>query len=190
MKKPCSRLPTSNIGAVSNLSRLFIALQPQPRLVADLVAVQQSLATAGKPVAANHLHLTLAFLGNIPHEQELSLTEHLTLIQHPVFDFTLDTLGYFRRPKVLWLGPSTMSAPLHQLHEKVVEAVLASGIALPPTSFRPHVTLQRKAPHAALDATTVSLPWHTDQFCLMCSTLTERGPHYEKRVAFPLVPNH
>ncbi len=173
-----------------DLSRLFIALQPQPAHIAGLVAVQQSLSTPGKVVAANHLHLTLAFLGNIAHEQELSLAGHLALIQHPVFDFTLDTLGYFRRPKVLWLGPSKRSAPLQQLHEKVIEAVHASGIALPPTTFRPHVTLQRKAPHAEPHASTVNLPWHADQFCLMCSTLTARGPHYEKRATFPLVPNH
>lgn len=171
---------------MSRLSRLFIALQPPPGLMTDLLTVQQTLSTPGRPVSASHLHLTLVFLGNILPEQELSLTDNLALLQHPGFDFTLNTLGYFHGPKVLWAGPAATPAPMQQLHAKIRAAVHASGIALPSATFRPHVTLLRKAPHAESALKINSLDWHADQFWLMRSTLTEHGPLYEKRRAFQL----
>lgn len=60
---------------------------------------------AGRPVAADNLHLTLAFLGEISEEKTQALKQLAGRIQQRAFTLTLDDAGHWPRSGVVWLGP-------------------------------------------------------------------------------------
>ena len=59
---------------------------------------------AGRPVAADNLHLTLAFLGEVSAEKEKALSLLAGRIRQPGFTLTLDDAGQWLRSRVVWLG--------------------------------------------------------------------------------------
>ena len=57
------------------------------------------------PVPAANFHVTLAFLGKISPKQLDALCESVNQIdQIHAFDVSLNQIGYWSKPKALWLG--------------------------------------------------------------------------------------
>ena len=63
---------------------------------------------AGRPVAADNLHLTLAFLGEVSAEKEKALSLLAGRIRQPGFTLTLDDAGQWLRSR---LNPAGEYAP-------------------------------------------------------------------------------
>lgn len=100
----------------------------------------------GRPVPADNLHLTLAFLG----QQPVGLLPVLRALPLHWADFDcllqFDRLGYFSRPRIAWAGMQHIPRPLMDLRQKVLAALAEAGVALPgDDSFVPHITLLRDA---------------------------------------------
>lgn len=102
-------------------------------------------AEAGRPVAADALHLTLAFLGEVSDEKARALMRLAGRIQQPSFSLTLDDAGHWPRSGVVWLGPRQAPRGLLQLAQLLRSQAARSGCAQPAQSFHPHVTLLRQA---------------------------------------------
>ena len=124
--------------------RLFIALELP-------AGCREALAAVAEPIpglrwlAADQLHLTLAFLGNVDAEPEQSLRDHLAELRAPAFSLRLSGLGMFRarRPTTIWAGVEDVHGGLRVLHGEVLRALAAAPIEMKPASFQPHITLAR-----------------------------------------------
>ncbi len=179
--------------------RTFIAIELPPRVQESLyqtIAPLRAQADLGSVrwVAAEQLHLTLKFLGDVsPHNLEL-LADLLTreAVRHPPFFMRLEGLGVFpnrRRPRVLWLG---VRAPqtLFSLQKSVEHAARQLGYAPDKRAFHPHLTLGRLRQPVPLKTAqalshqldTFSLPplgdIRVDHITIYKSVLTRHGPVY------------
>ncbi len=91
---------------MSEPKRLFFALELPSAVQKQIV---QWRAThfpedAGRPVAADNLHLTLAFLGEVSAEKQRALAALAGRLRQPGFTLTLDDAGQWLRSRVVWLG--------------------------------------------------------------------------------------
>lgn len=139
--------------------RTFVALELPPPVIAALVAVQQALAGAQLPLrlpAATSLHLTLAFVGEIPAMRVADLVTAVSQGCVGVAPFRLraESTGMFphaRAPRVVWVGvqgaPAAMAA-LTQLRQGIVRALDTAGFPVD-RRFDPHLTVARVPEHTA-----------------------------------------
>ena len=166
--------------------RLFLALWPSERVRASLAQVGASLAglAAGKPVPAEKIHLTLAFLGEVAVARRDEVREAVRQARAAPFELVLDGVGSFRKARVCWAGSSELPAALVRLQADLEHGLRARGFALDERPFAAHVTLARKI---ALDIPRVPLPpigWRADEFVLVRSE-TGTG-RYSVLEAWPL----
>lgn len=143
--------PTGTPGGPRKL-RLFIALTPPAALKGALAGVQEQLRLrlpprAVKWTAANQMHLTLRFLGDVPEEflSELAPALAGAAAARPGFELTAEGLGVFpssRRPRVVWGGLGGELSELEHLQSAVSAATARWGLPVE-EGFRAHLTLGR-----------------------------------------------
>ncbi len=129
--------------------RCFVAIDLAEPARTAVVAYLAALRTTVAGVAwtrPENLHLTLAFLGDLPAARIPSLTERLTLALRgsPRLEIRAVGVGAFPslgRPQVLWVGIE--SPRLAALADQVQTACAREGAAREARAFRPHVTLGR-----------------------------------------------
>ncbi|TDK43870.1 RNA 2',3'-cyclic phosphodiesterase [Antarcticimicrobium luteum] len=131
--------------------RAFIAIDLPEEVTAPLVRLQAGLP-AGRPVAEENLHLTLAFLGDQEEVVLEGLHYELEGIKAPPFELCFSGLGTFggNRPRILFADVAPESA-LTDLHRRVTGALRRAGMVPPRERFHPHVTLGRFGNGAAAD---------------------------------------
>ncbi|MCZ6597871.1 MAG: RNA 2',3'-cyclic phosphodiesterase [Planctomycetota bacterium] len=196
---------------MSNRARAFVALRLGPALGRRaLEVVAADLADRSlRPVRAEGLHLTLAFLGEVERERAGAIARALAkkLAGAASPELELDGTGAFPRPgreRVLWMGvverPGT-EGRLEDLHRRVLRALESAGWDTqgeakdPGKPLRAHVTLARVragrggvAPvPESFYAARLGLPWSPDEVALVESVRRGSGPpHYEPLERFPL----
>lgn len=127
------------------------------RVIADL----DSMGSALKAVSAEHLHITLKFLGDTPPEQVPAITAILkeVVAEFSPFAFELIGLGAFprvERPTVIWAGVDG-GEPLVALSDKLEDRLMDLGYEPETRTFTPHLTLarvRRKPPDDLFDLFT------------------------------------
>ncbi|MES1943368.1 2'-5' RNA ligase [Salinisphaera sp. PC39] len=168
--------------------RLFFALWP-PRDVADEIAVRaRDSGVRGRLVPPEKLHLTLAFLGDVPAERIDALLAAGDGIRAVDFDLCLSRLGYFRGPRAAWVGPKTTPAPLAALAAGVREAAAAAGIGRETRGFRAHVTVARRAEPPRRVRLPEPVAWRPDAFELTESARVAGKAVYRPLRRWPLAP--
>ncbi len=123
--------------------RVFFALWPNAGLRASLSALARRMPANGRPVPAEHLHLTLAFPGTVTAAKVAEMVERTDALRLPQIRLVLEELGWFRRPRVAWVGPAQAEPELEALAVRLNELCRATGVAMEDRPFRPHVTLRR-----------------------------------------------
>ncbi len=98
-------------------------------------------------VAADNLHLTLAFLGEVSAEKR-ALAALAGRLRQPGFTLTLDDAGQWLRSRVVWLGTRQPPRGLLQLASMLRAQAARSGCYQSPQPFHPHITLWRDARRA------------------------------------------
>lgn len=90
---------------MSEPQRLFFAIDLPAEIREQIIRWRATHfpPEAGRPVAADNLHLTLAFLGEVSAEKEKALSLAGRICQ-PGFTLTLDDAGQWLRSRVVWLG--------------------------------------------------------------------------------------
>lgn len=136
--------------------RAFVAVVPPPSVKTELEAVVRKLKQhdsdeAVRWVAADALHVTLVFLGQITESTATPLIDALrkeTVSAEP-FELTIGSLGTFgdRRRRgdaqVIWAGLGGNIDALQALYERISRAVRSVGLRLESRAFQPHITLGR-----------------------------------------------
>jgi 2'-5' RNA ligase len=98
-------------------------------------------------VRPENIHLSLAFLGNVPSDSVDALGAALDRAGRPVAPFSFDvegigTFGSRRSPRVIWAGAQGVP-PLLTLQERVARALGTLGYEPDRKTFTPHLTIGR-----------------------------------------------
>ncbi len=135
--------------------RAFIAVDIGNEIREKLDGLQRKLKKTHanvRWVKSQNIHLTLAFLGDLPIEKLPPLKSALdgSLLGMEPFELEAAGTGFFgrpSRPRVVWAGIADCP-PLMELQRRTVDALQASGIEFDDKPFSPHLTLGRiKAPN-------------------------------------------
>ncbi len=157
--------------------RLFFALLPDAALHERLVKLRGELALNGAAVTSDNLHLTLLFLGGMDAKTRLDIERACDGVQAAAFTLTLDQIGYWPKPRIVWMGSTATPAALSELVAQLNAIAARSGYTVDTRPYAPHITLARKA-RALEGARITPLQWEARGFSLMESQSTPQGVRY------------
>lgn len=166
----------------SETRRLFLALWPDDALRETLTALTSGLpeAARGRRTARDNLHITLVFLGSLDMARQGCVEEVCAATRGRSFSLSLDTLGWFPRPQVLWLGAGQIPAALRELVRDLNEGLPACGHVPETREYRAHITLARKVKRGPRQPQPMeAISWTVDRFVLVESVPEPSGVHYE-----------
>jgi len=192
---------TDNVPALAKPEklRLFVAIFPPPRLLANLQCSVQQLAKILPPRSVRwtppeQVHLTLAFLGSTPAARLDEIQSVLCAACHAGRRRTvrLAGLGCFpnsRRPRILWAGLAGDMPPLHELQKAIDHAFASIGFPGEDRPFHAHLTFGRVsdlggaglrdlAEILSREAQHDFGEWELGRVDLMQSVLSPQGPTY------------
>lgn len=178
-------------------ARVFFALWPAPEVADRLgnIARDAALAFGGRATRRDTIHLTLAFLGNVPESRLPELSTAAASVRVEPFAINVDELGFWSHNHLLWAGCRTPTAELAALSSQLHKALGRAGFKVggEGRDFVPHVTLVRRVPADTAPCESRRLPaiesiiWRNERFVLIRSTQTELGSSYRIIDEFPLV---
>lgn len=177
---------------------MAVTLPPEARdVLAEVIRRLRAADLRGvRTVAAEGVHITLKFLGNVDAALVPELSEALTGAAHGAMPFrlVLRGLGAFpdeRAPRVLWAGIDGDTDALGALARRVDDACAGLGFPRERRPFSPHLTIARLRDSAtdadrrrAADALAAigldySGGFEVSAMHLIKSTLTPSGARYE-----------
>ena len=163
-----------------NRQRLFFALWPDDavRAACSNVLKQAKKDHEGRAVHLDNLHITLAFLGYVSDAQRECAEAVADSISMTPFNLCFDHVGWFKRPKVLWLGANETPDSLMQLVASLNQGLRGCDIALDDRPFATHLTLMRKV-KKFYEMNIEPIDWRVDQFCLVQSFTHPEGVEYK-----------
>lgn len=167
--------------------RLFFALWPDDLLRQQMqqrLSAIQGIPNQGRLVSPDNLHMTIHFLGNIECERIDCFIQQAKLISLKPFELHLDRAGYFRQPRVFWLGCELVPDRLLQLHYELAIALKKCGYIAEDRKYHPHVTMARKITKPVIEQPIASINWYVDEFVLVRSISQATGVQYQVRNRF------
>lgn len=143
-----------------NTIRAFIAIELPPDILAQLGQLQAQLKAALPHISVRWvhpegIHLTLKFLGEVPHSQLDLIKSALTQTagRSPAFTFSVGQAGCFpnaQRPRIVWIGVQEAGGYLNRLQRAIESAIAPLGYPTEKRSFSPHLTLGRVGRNVSL----------------------------------------
>lgn len=177
-------------------ARVFFALWPSPEVAEQLgnIAHDAAQSFGGRATRRDTIHLTLAFLGNVPEARLPDLSAAAREVGGEPFAMAIDHLGFWSHNHLLWAGCSQPVAGLDALAGRLRLALARAGFRVggEGRDFVPHVTLVRHVPEAGAPSANRTLPpmaplhWLCQRFVLVGSTLSASGSTYRVIDEFPL----
>jgi 2'-5' RNA ligase len=169
------------------MPRLFFALWPNAEIRARLVE-QRDLAVRdyrGRPMRPDTLHMTLAFLGEIPDLRvalALECGDHIQAGQAKSFTLNIDARAHFVDARVAWLGcadpPGALRDLWHGMKEELERAQFTLLDSASDSDFQPHITVARDCLLYPSPKGVPAIEWPVDDFVLVDSRRTPGGPVY------------
>lgn len=125
--------------------RCFLAAWPDAetrRRCAALVDAVRAHAVHGRTMRPENLHLTLAFIGELPDDAGARVAGECRRLPDVACDWQLDAIGWFVRPRVLYAG-GALTPALARVADTARGLLDRMGIGYDRKPFVPHVTLLR-----------------------------------------------
>jgi len=179
--------------------RCFIAIDINEKVKRKLTELQRLLAEKSgienndvKWVAADGMHLTLKFLGNVPDDHIVGLCHAVEdiAVGHNRFDVDIESVGYFgseKSAKILWVGAGANSKELRLLQKNLEGYLARKEWPREARKFVGHLTLCRvkrfKAGKRIAEAASHYAKYKlgtisADSLCVYESKLRAKGPVY------------
>ena len=167
--------------------RLFFGLKPdeQTRNAIDRVSRTQPDFN-GRPHHPEDLHMTLVFLGQVVGKLD-GICEAAAGIRVPQFTLTLDRFTFWPKPGILLLRPSAPPGALFDLVMDIRAGLNGCGFVEDHRSYKPHITLARKAKPIAAKAPNKAVDWYVRRFGLFVSSPVREPPYYRMIEQWPLL---
>lgn len=161
-------------------ARLFFAVWPEGRTRGALAQVADKLhqRCGGRKTRAATIHLTLAFLGDVPLARLDELLGAVEGVEAASFRLCIDRLGYWQHNRIAWAAPGAPPAELAMLADELRRRVQAIGLPCDGKKFVPHITLLRKAQCGGESFFPLAVDWRVADFVLVRSLLSEKGAEY------------
>jgi len=177
--------------------RLFIAVELTDEVIKNMVEMINELKETGaavKWVEASNLHVTMKFLGWVEDRKIDNVIELASKAAAGTggFKIKLEGTGTFppgKSPRVLWVGITEGGDKLGKIAVSLEENLSRAGYRSEEREFSSHVTIGRIKNNEGVDKlkekigrykdTGFGEAW-IDSIAIMKSTLTPRGPVYEK----------
>jgi len=168
--------------------RTFFALVPDDAVRLRFLALAREVArrSRGRAISGEHVHLTLAFLGDVPATSVPDLRGIGDRLPHAGGVLEFDTLGAWRASGVAWVAPSHLPEPLAHLHAALNQTLRDTGFDVEGRPFRPHVTLARRCVQPQARAPIAAITWEVRKLCLIGSELHADGPVHTTLAEWPL----
>jgi 2'-5' RNA ligase len=178
-------------GEAAGYQRCFIALVPDAA-TRDALSVIDVPSTSRR-VPYEQLHLTVTFIGALPHEKSAALIEALTRETVPLELTPVMKIEHWPRASHPRLTVATlaMSDEFLALDWRVRSSMIALDLPVDARTFRPHVTLARYRRDAAAVGPAAELPngliARFESLTLYSSTLARNGARYRSLASVPVV---
>jgi len=147
-------------------ARLFFALWPDEAMQTALAAAVAAIVRDcdGRAVPAGNFHLTLAFLGSVPHSRFEAVIEaaaqcvQSVSLNHLPIAVMLDSVEYWRKPQILCATGATPPAA-EKLADALKSALARHGFSPDLKPFRIHATFARKVRHVTRELHIEPVRW-------------------------------
>lgn len=160
------------------MKRLFFALWPDEKTRSNVIAISRALNSSSLSVtAADNIHVTLVFLGNVTHEQEQKIREQIAMLHVMKVHITFDQLTWWRHTGIVCLTARQPSVQMLGLVSKLKDVVKRYGVEVESRPFQAHVTLARKARFKP-QLVFPPVHWQADRFVLVESVRNHSGSTY------------
>jgi len=183
---------------LTELTRAFVAVEISEgarRQIAYLLNMLRREPDAPvRWVRPELMHLTLAFLGEVPPGFIAAATACLTEVAsgHRLFTMRLKGMGAFpsqARARVVWIGTERGRDEVCALQAAVAKALRSVGYQPERRSFSPHLTIGRLRIPGDVSRTAAvgfeSEPFAVERVVLFRSVLAPAGPVYSVIAEFP-----
>ncbi|WP_286164116.1 RNA 2',3'-cyclic phosphodiesterase [Azoarcus sp. DN11] len=168
--------------------RVFFALWPGPAIARRLhkEGERAHVTTGGRRMRRDTLHLTLAFIGDMPRERLDALLACADKVAFTPFALALDRIAAWRHNHIVWAGASVQPPELESLVSQLNAVLADAGFPVEPRKFSAHVTLLRNA-RGELPASEIAPPieWPVHAFALIESDRAQDGAHYAVLKSWP-----
>jgi len=161
--------------------RLFFAVWPPAETAAALH--EWSRALRGRPTATANIHLTLVFLGDA---DPVRATASARRVKAPRHGLPIEEAKFWTKNEIVWAGPRELPKPLESLVTALQLELYRDEFILERRPFAAHVTLLRKASRPVAMPPLPPVAWPVDEFVLVRSRTSGKGPTYEAVERFPL----
>ncbi len=158
--------------------RLFIAILLSNEMKTSLIEAQNVMyerGLRGNYSPEENLHLTLAFIGDLPRAEPV--LDALSTVSFRPFALTLEGIGRFGD---LWWAGLQDSAALNAVARRVRRALAENCIPFDRKRFSPHITLVRKASRDAAGIGIAPAAMRVEAISLMRSDRGKNGMIYKE----------
>lgn len=172
------------------MARLFFAIWPPPAVAMALHRWGQAARrmAGGRAIAAEAIHLTLAFLGEVPETRIDAALAAAGRSEANAHVLPLEQATHWVRRGIVWCGPASTPPELQALVCRLSTELAHEGFLLERRPFRAHVTLLRNARRARELPAWQALEWPVAEFALVRSRLSADAARYELLARFALAP--
>lgn len=167
--------------------RLFFALWPDRgvrKAISDCLKAFPSYG--GRVVPQYNWHMTLHFVGNTTYEEKTCLDRQARKLRAEPFELILDQSGYFKKPRVFWLGCQQPPSVLFDLQKKLGDEISHCDYQPETRPYSPHITVARKVVEKPELTLVDRIYWRIDRFVLIESVAEQGGVRYRVIEQYPL----
>jgi 2'-5' RNA ligase len=175
------------LSGAAESARLFFAVWPSAAAAIQLAKVAQRAHgfCGGRAMREETLHLTLAFLGEVPAAKQDEARRAANNVQAAPFQVKLDRLAYWRHNRIVHAGGDCPD--LVSLAAKLAANLRERGFALDARPFAAHATLVRDAVCPEPPAIAFDIRWPVAEFVLARSRRSADGAGYAIVGRWPLI---
>jgi len=136
-------------------------------------------ASGGRPVPADNLHVTLAFLGSVPERRLGELAQIASAAARGSrLEIAFDRLELWQAAHLLCALPAEPPPPVIALARGLQDQLAARGFAPDLKPFRPHVTVVRKVSRPGRSEKMHPVVWSFTELALVESRTLPAGALY------------
>ena len=159
---------------------MFFAIFPNRFIQVQLAHQAEQLVSicGGNIVKLQQTHLTLLFLGNVAVDQIEIIQRAMKNVSAKKFEFNLEEICYWKQNQIVYSQAKQFPAELFTLVDSLRNVLSGTGLLIDKHTYKPHVTLIRKAIHSININLNTPIRWHAHEWFLMQSKQTDNGVDY------------